>query len=515
MSRAYKIALLSSSGKYLTTDYDGNVSLDNAAKRLPKGQQWTLESSAPEGDGSLSSVYAIYSTNGHYLTVDKSGKVSVDAEEPKEEQRFEIDVGYCGSGGWLLRNVAQDMCLSSKNKKVLCKKQQMQKMDQKWYVRLVIHPHVCLFSEAKQCYGRVHAGRLAFDTTVPWQSNALFTLKYTEGYGYFQDAEGKYLSREGRMMRDCCPQCLFVLEVTGDRVRLKDYSGHYLSVNTRGRLLSTTGKDRATFDIKLSYPHVTFHQNVKGTWMKLFAKEGCSELVSIEASKCEDHEDETIFELSPLSLSTTPNSKWALTTADNRYLIVDTEGKLCVSKAATHTAKQFEFEFVGNAFVLRHSHTSQCVRIDDSGRPYLTANIINESTRLTLELVNRPRLILRGEYGYIKVEGSGKKNKVRCDSAEFDDLGLTYEPETNTYRVAVLGEITKYWSLDSLHEHVIVTDADNRTSFIVEMHVLCGRALLALRPLQNNDMNYLKGYKGGALTASGEALSKDTMWEFY
>lgn len=279
---ACKFGLLSSSGKYLTSDFDGKISispLDASVNKLVKGQLWSLESDSNDQQVESeddSQIYALYSTNGHYLSVDKSGKVTAEAEEIGEEQRFEVDAGSGGNGAWVIRSVAHDTYLGIKSKKVLCKKRESSSSDQRWYVRLSIHPHCCLLSVKAEKFAHVpQSGRyLTFDATVPWRSDTLLQLKYSEGYGCFKTATGRYITREGNFVPSLIPDCLFVLQVTGDQIDLKDYKGLYMSVNTRGRLLCTTCKDRASFTLKPSYPHVTFHTKVKGTWMKLFAKEG-------------------------------------------------------------------------------------------------------------------------------------------------------------------------------------------------------------------------------------------------
>lgn len=99
------------------------------------------------------------------------------------------------------------------------------------------------------------------------------------------------------------------------------------------------------------------------------------------------------------------------------------------------TAKQFEFEFINNSFALRHSNSHQYVTVDASGQLSLTANINDIAGKIGVQLVNRTSLILQGEFGFVKRETGGRNNKVKCNSAEYDELSLTYEPETNTYRI--------------------------------------------------------------------------------
>nr|XP_054763413.1 fascin-like [Lytechinus pictus] len=521
---ACHFGLLSSntSGKYLTSDFDGKISLsplDPSVNKLSKGQLWSLEVDPNPGEqqrepeGCTHTHYALYSTNG-YLSVDKSGKVSAEAEQIGKEQLFEIDVGTSGSGAWVIRSVAHDTYMGIKSKKIFFKKRETSSSDQRWYVRLAIHPHCCLLNVKSDKYAHVpQSGRyMTFDAAVPWRSDTLLQLTYSEGYSCFKTTTGRYVTREGNFVTSLVPDCLFVLQITGDQFDLKDYRGNFNSVNMRGRLMCTSGKDRASFKLKPSYPHVTFHTKVKGMWMKLFAKEGGGELTTLESTKIDEHEDEVVFELSPLCCSTSANSKWALVTVDGRFINVDHESRLSVASKATHTAKQFEFEFVNDSFALRHSNSQQYVSIDASGQPFLTANINDIAGKIGMELANRTSLILQGEFGFVKRETGGRKNKVKCNSADYDELNLTYEPDTITYRIT--DQDGNPWCMDSLKEHVIAASMGQPTSFILELHTILGKAKLAIRPLHPDNDCFLKGYKNGAFTATGDTLSKETLWTF-
>lgn len=68
--------------------------------------------------------------------------------------------------------------------------------------------------------------------------------------------------------------------------------------------------------------------------------------------------------------------------------------------------------------------------------------------------------------------------------------------------------------MDSLKEHVTAPSMGQPTSFILEVHATLGRAKLAIRPLHPDNDYFLKGYKNGALTATGETLAKETLWTF-
>lgn len=115
---------------------------------------------------------------------------------------------------------------------------------------------------------------------MPWGEDTLFTLEFRidDGGKYaLHTCNNKYLSREGKLVDVCNPNCLFSLEYHGGLLALRDKSGAYLSPIGSKAVLKTRSqtvtKDEL-FSLEDSLPQASFiaalnsrYVSVKqGTW---------------------------------------------------------------------------------------------------------------------------------------------------------------------------------------------------------------------------------------------------------
>jgi fascin 1/2 len=115
------------------------------------------------------------------------------------------------------------------------------------------------FAHLSENFDEIHV-----DANVPWGEDTLFTLEFRidDGGKYaLHTCNNKYLSREGKLVDVCNPNCLFSLEYQSGLLALRDYCGAYLSPIGSKALLKTRSqtvtKDEL-FSLEDSLPQASF-----------------------------------------------------------------------------------------------------------------------------------------------------------------------------------------------------------------------------------------------------------------
>lgn len=69
------------------------------------------------------------------------------------------------------------------------------------------------------------------NANIPWGSTTLFTLEFRDDSRLYaiHTANNRYLSRDGRLLEQCNPTCLFSLEYHAGALALRDTQGLYLA----------------------------------------------------------------------------------------------------------------------------------------------------------------------------------------------------------------------------------------------------------------------------------------------
>ena len=96
---------------------------------------------------------------------------------------------------------------------------------------------------------------------MPWGPDTLFTLEFRGERYAIHTCNDKYLSREGRLERECTKDCMFAAEFHGGFLALRDARGQYLSpIGSRSVLKTrseTVSKDEL-FSLHDSLPQASF-----------------------------------------------------------------------------------------------------------------------------------------------------------------------------------------------------------------------------------------------------------------
>lgn len=132
------------------------------------------------------------------------------------------------------------------------------------------------FAHLSENFDEIHV-----DANVPWGEDTLFTLEFRvdDGGKYaLHTCNNKYLSREGKLVDTCNPNCMFSLEYHGGLLALRDKSGAYLSpigskATLKTRSQSVT-KDEL-FSLEDSLPQASFIAALNSRYVSVKQGEYC------------------------------------------------------------------------------------------------------------------------------------------------------------------------------------------------------------------------------------------------
>lgn len=205
----WTIGLINSKFRYLTAETFG-FKINANGSSLKKKQIWTLEPAA--GD---STIY-LRSHLDKYLAVDSFGNVTCESEEHDPGSKFQISVADDGSGRWAFRNVVRGYFLGASSDKLTCTAK-IPGDSEFWLVHLAARPQVNLRSIGRKRFAHLsdNLEEIHVDANIPWGEDTLFTLEFRleeSGKYALHTCNNKYLSREGKLVEHCNPNCLFSAE---------------------------------------------------------------------------------------------------------------------------------------------------------------------------------------------------------------------------------------------------------------------------------------------------------------
>ena len=233
-----KIGLVNHAGKYLTCETFG-FKVNASGGSMRKKQLWSLEQG--DNDEEQGVVY-LKSHLGRYLTTDKQGQITCDAEDKTEGGKFRLV--YHADGRWAFQSKLNNCFLGASEDKVRCGEMNATNVEY-WHIRLALHPQLNLYNVNRKRYTHLHTdhGKLQCDEVIPWGSNALITLEYSQGRYAFRSCDNRYLSHDGSLVSvenvNEKPQCLFTLEMHREGMAFKDNEKRYLTAVGQHATLQT------------------------------------------------------------------------------------------------------------------------------------------------------------------------------------------------------------------------------------------------------------------------------------
>ncbi|KAK6624123.1 hypothetical protein RUM44_010981 [Polyplax serrata] len=254
----WTIGLINSKFRYLTAETFG-FKINANGTSLKKKQIWSLE---PSGEDST--IY-LRSHLDKYLAVDSFGNVTCESEERDMSSKFQISVADDGTGRWAFRNVVRGYFLGASSDKLMCTAKSPGDTEF-WMVHLAARPQVNLRSIGRKRFAHLSENleEIHVDANIPWGEDTLFTLEFRlddSGKYALHTCNNKYLSREGKLVDECNPNCLFSAEYHHGSLALRDRCGAYLSPIGSKAVLKTRSqtvtKDEL-FSLEDSLPQASF-----------------------------------------------------------------------------------------------------------------------------------------------------------------------------------------------------------------------------------------------------------------
>jgi len=500
----WSFGLINHEDKYLTVDaHMGGIGA--TANLMKKKQIFFLEQSA---EASAQHVY-IKGPLGKYLTVDSDGKFSSSGAEKGEEQEILIEAE--DDGKWCLKSKKYGWYIGGSGGNLSAFITDKTPSDRKWNVHLAMHPQVCIKNVKRQRYVHMSASGddLTTDENIPWGHDATLYLKFnraTKNYR-IQASNGKSVVMSGQLQEPGEEDATadYVLEFSGSKLSFKNVAnGKYMtSLGATGLLKST--KPSITSDeqyvLEDSYPQVTLKSGGNGKYISI--KQGVEAACQHDAS--DSITDQQIFQLEPNS-----QGKWTIKSNSDKLWRTDDgaiksdgiEGKTCTADSAP-AESQYDIQFNQG-----HILISQGGKFVQQGmNKYLKVkgtDPTDTKCQFTFNLVNRPRIVLRGTHGFINfVRGKDGELAASRMLESNKSNGVAFTVTFNDGLVA-LSHDGQYWKAGE--ENVTCSSGE------AEFYELALQNFSKLTLSSNG--NLLQSAQRGNLSFSGSSPTETTLWEY-
>ncbi|CAL1588259.1 unnamed protein product [Knipowitschia caucasica] len=486
INKALKLqfGLINYENRYLTAEAFG-YKVNASGNSMKKKQIWTLEHDEHDGQ-----VVFLRSHLGRYLGSDKDGKISCGAEKTEAECRFVIVPQ--SDGRWALQSESYQRFFGGSADYLSCFAQVIGEQEL-WAVHLALHPQASLLSVARKRYAHLSAtdGEISVDSNIPWGVDSLVTLVYADGKYNLKTCDSRFLSNDGKLVKESSSSTSFTLELKSGKLAFKDCEGKYLSpVGPTGTLksgrCSKPGKDEL-FDLEESHPQVVFQAANKRF---VSVKQG----VSISANQDVETDLETF------QMEIDKESKKAIfRTNGGSYWTLVTHGEIQSTATETEVNTMFDIEWRGQRVALKASN-GKYICTKKNGQLSAVSDSVGDDELFLMKLINRPILILRGENGFVCHHKNS--NTLDANRSVYDIFSLIFSDGAYHIKSAT----GKYWNVSS--NGLVASDGDNPEEFFLEF-VEHGRAAIKC-----SNGKYLRGDQGGTLMGDGANVDAMSMWEY-
>ncbi|XP_061702567.1 fascin-2-like isoform X1 [Syngnathoides biaculeatus] len=514
INRALKLqfGLINYENRYLTAEAFG-FKVNASGTSMKKKQIWTLEHDERDGQ-----VVFLRSHLGRYLATDKDGKITCGAESPEPECRFLIVPQ--SDGRWALQSEPYLRYFGGSADYLSCFAQVISEQEL-WAVHLALHPQASLLSVARKRYAHLSAsdGEISVDSNIPWGVDSLVTLVYQDGKYSLKTCDSRFLSNDGKLVKENTNTTSFTLELKSGKLAFKDSDGKYLTpVGPTGTLrsgrCSKPGKDEL-FDLEESHPQVVFQAANKRF---VSVKQG----VSISANQDAETDMETFqMEIDKKS------KKSMFRTNGGSYWTLVTHGEIQSTASEAEMNTMFDIEWRGQRVALKASNgkyvctkkNGQLSAVSDavgkcssggtrSRLPEVAAGTVHaqrpvsegEDELFLMKLINRPMLILRGENGFVCHHKNS--NTLNANRSIYDIFSLVFND--GAYNVKSVNG--KFWYVSS--SGLVCSDGEKAEDFFLEF-LEHGRVAI-----KGSNGKYLRGDQGGTLMGDRTSVDASSLWEY-
>ncbi len=481
----WRIGLVNSQNLYLSAE-KFQFKVNASGKTMKMKQIWTFEKLDDE-------KFALKSWLDRYLGCNKNGVITADAEEVGKEnvftlvnqgnEKFEIKSELGHSLGGSLDQIAGKL---------------RETKPEGWCIHLAILPQINLRNIQRKAFARLSSDGKQFEgkSEIPWGQECIVFLQYRNGKYCFQDINGQYLHRDGTLKSTCDDDSLFVLFFKQSSVAFRDVQGKFLSCVGPQAVLQSSKKDvigqSDLFEINNARPQVSlmaFNQ-------KYFSnKQG----TDVRANQF-DVENTEIFQMEAADpADRSGNVKWAFLGLNKCYWNIEGNSLACSSGNTAPETSQFEITWKADKVLLKCSN-GKFLSAKSGGQLTPTGSSAeDEACQFTIQMVNRPLIVIKGCYGFIGVKGAS--GVLECNRSQPE----VFKPISATGFAFAIQINGKYWDIGP--DNTIVAKSDKPVSFCFELRAHNNACIVA------PNGKYLRGAQNGAFTATGDQVEESTLWE--
>ena len=483
----WTFGLINSGSKYLTAEkFQSTVNCNGVT--MKKKQIWTLENVS-------AGVIALKSSFGKYLSSDSSGKLNAGGEEIGGDQKFAFETQ--DDGKVAIKNVTHGRYIGGSGDQLSCYDQSVDGQNL-YTLHLAMHPQINLRNVNRKTYVHLEDGELRCNEEIPWGYDSMLILEFYNGKYALRAADTKYLSRTGQLVDEVNKDSAFTLIFRESQVAFKDCNGKYLTaVGATGSMMSrkdTIGKDEL-FTLEDSHPQVRL---IASNGKYVSTRDKVTGEVRANQGEATDSE---IFQMEAVDRSDrSGNVKWAIHASNKQYWNVG-DGHILIANQKDFSAPtaQFTVEWMGPMIALKGSN-GKYISVTSNGKMASNKDAVDDTCKFVFEFINRPILVLRGDFGFVGVKGAS--GILECNRSQYDVFGV--ESDAGTYKIK--GANGKFWKIEG--DQTLSVNGDSPTDFYFELRAHTHMCIMA-------NGQYLKGIQNGGFTANGgSAVASNTLWEY-
>ena len=177
-------------------------------------------------------------------------------------------------------------------------------------------------------------------------------------------------------------------------------------------------------------------------------------------------------------------AQWSVRTHKNLFWTVSDDGALSGSSLTRDERNWFTIEWLGDKIAFRSAVNGKLLATKKNGALAATGASIGDDTTYIWEIINRPTLILRGEFGFVGTLGSGV---LECNKSTPEE----YQMHITKGVAYISGSNGKYWKVGG---DGINVSGSEPTPFFLELSDLS-------KVLIKHEGKYLQGFQNGGFAS--------------
>lgn len=347
-------------------------------------------------------------------------------------------------------------------------------------------------------YVHLSQDKLTTDEDLPWGSDAMITIVYHDDGKYsLETDDGRFLSATSDLKAAVDDSCKFTLEFyENNMVAFKCNTGKYLTaVGSTGIIKGgKDGKDGLSKDelfvMEDSQPQFKL-KSIK--WNKFASLKSSLQQINCNQTEAQDTEFFQ-FEINP------DTKQWSIRSNKSLYWSCLADGSIqAVTPKESRGAREwFTVDWQGPVLTLKACN-GKLVSVLPNGNFFASDEKQTDASTFQFEIINRPKLVLRGEHGFVATLPSGM---IECNKSM---------PEVFTMHVAagichISSNNGRYWKTNG--EHDITSSGSEPEPFTFEF---VEHSKFVIR-CKNGKL--VQGQGNGGFAATGTSIDSTTLWEY-